>query len=146
MARAMFAPVIARPASCSQKSVWRYSSSAGVATVAMGPILRCPAPGRAGLELALEGLQTLLGEGDERARRGREPAAAARDDREGVVERLGERHPAEALRQTLAECEQEAAPDDGVAEPAAGQHERGLRVLDVDLRLDAHAGALGELG
>src|SRR4051812_36424336 len=41
MARATLAPVICRPASCSQKSVWRYSSSATVTcSEAMDPAYR----------------------------------------------------------------------------------------------------------
>src|SRR4051812_6957636 len=102
----MLAPVIGSPASWSQKSVWRYSSSAGVATVAMALILGRAAARWACLELVLERPEALLRQGDKRARGGRQPAPAARDDREGVVDRLGERDPAEAVGQPRAEREQ----------------------------------------
>ena len=75
MARATLAPVIGRPASCSQKMVWRYSSSATVAWArrTWSDPNPCPrAPRRA------------FGQRHERARGGREMRVAAGDEGECV--------------------------------------------------------------
>src|SRR5215207_6069078 len=90
----------------------------------------------------LDRLQAPLGERHELARGGRQLGAATPREGERLVDRVGERDPAEALR---GEAPQHAARGDGVAEPARDELQRDLDVLDVDLRLDRHALALREL-
>ena len=80
MARATLAPVIGRPASCSQKIVWRYSSSATVASAM--PLIVSP---------SAERLHAPLRQLHERARGGREMGVAACDERERLVDRRIER-------------------------------------------------------
>src|SRR3954470_7399942 len=129
IARATLAPVIGRPASWSQKIVWRYSSSATVAwSDAMRAILvrRRPA--------AAESLHALGGERHERARGGREMGVAAGDGtgrgQHRRVDGRGGETPGEPAP------ERDAAGADGVAEPAGGEVEGGLDVLHLDLGLE----------
>ena len=63
-----------------------------------------------------------------------------------VVERVSERRPAQALGHAPAHGEQDPARDDRVPQPARGELQGRLDVLDVDLRLDGDADALGKLG
>src|SRR3954454_4499264 len=103
-------------------------------------------PRRVLLELAAERAQTLLGQRDERARARRQVGAAAPDQREGVVARLGEGHPAQGVGDAGPQREQQPPADDRVAQAAPRELDGGLGVLDVDLRLEGHPRALRELG
>ena len=68
---------------------------------------------------------------------------AAGDEREGLVDRRVEGDGAE-LRNALRAAQQRARAD-RVAEAAGGEVERGGHVLDLDQRLEPHAGRLRAL-
>ena len=88
--------------------------------------------------------QARLGELDQRDRGRGQRRVGAADEGEDVVDRLGEGHRAEALRDVAAL----EAPlgRHRVAEAAGHQLQRAGHLLDLDLGLDAHALALGPLG
>src|SRR5690349_21127286 len=83
-----------------------------------------------------------LGDRQELARGRRELRAAAPSERERVVDRLRERRPADVLWQPVAEVPEQAVGDHGVAMAERDEIQRGLDVLDVDLRFDRDALAL----
>src|SRR3712207_3871222 len=108
MARATLAPVIGSPASWSQKIVWRYSSSATVASaramIVSGSRKRPHPP---------------LGERHELARGRGQAGGAAGDEREGLVDRG-----VEPRRLELALARHQRPQRDRVAQAAGGKVER----------------------
>src|SRR3954449_10230928 len=87
---------------------------------------------------------TAGGEGGQGGGGGREVRVTAGDEGERVGDRRVEADVVKAPPERAAE--RDAAGPDRVAEPAQREIERGLDVLDLDLRLDRHARALGALG
>ena len=98
---------------------------------------------RVGVEALLQRLHAALGDLHERPRGGREVRVAARDEGERLVQRRVEGDRVQAAR--VAARDQDRHRADGVAEPARGELERRGQVLDLDRRLDPHAGLLRAL-
>src|SRR3954449_3839672 len=113
--------------------VSRYSCSATVAWDSADMFL-----------ILVQRLHALCSQLHERAGGGREVRVTAGDEGERVGDRRVEADVVKAPPERAAE--RNAAGPDRVAEPAQREIERGLDVLDLDLRLDRHARALGALG
>jgi hypothetical protein len=101
--------------------------------------------GRAVLEVAGQAGQAGLGEGQELAGGGRQARAAARDEGERVVHRLGERHPAQRRGSRRPRLRITPAREQRVPQAARGELDRHLDVLHVDVGLEDDALALGHL-
>src|SRR6476660_5062932 len=108
----MLAPVIGRPASWSQKMIWRYSSSATVACSPDMPLILTSHG--LGLEAPGERLDAPLGQ---------------RRERERLIERRVEGGHAEPAREAAGG--EHRARAQRVAEPAGGQVQRRRQILDL---------------